>query len=139
MIILINFKEKLVFISPLPELITVSEICFSGILILSFNSFPKRQILHSSKLKEFADDNFKFNENGRKFSERVESRMGNEEFVVSSNFSFSYIVFKRLVRQSYKIQGLCGKELPITTQSLLLTPLRKKPLENIVGKRGKCW
>ena len=63
--------------------------------------------------------------------------MGNEEFVVTSNFSFSYIVFKRLVRQSYKIQGLCGKELPITTQSLLLTPLRKKPLENIVGKRGK--
>ena len=28
--------------------------------------FPKRQILDSSKLKEFADDNFKFDENGRK-------------------------------------------------------------------------
>ena len=33
--------------------------------------FPKRQILDSSKLKEFADDNFEFDENGRKFSKRV--------------------------------------------------------------------
>ena len=28
-----------------------------------------------SKLKEFADDNFKFDENGRKFSKRVENTM----------------------------------------------------------------
>ena len=28
--------------------------------------FPKRQILDSSKLKEFADDNFKFDENGKR-------------------------------------------------------------------------
>ena len=34
--------------------------------------FPKRQILDSSKLKEFADDSFKFDENGRKFSKRIE-------------------------------------------------------------------
>ena len=27
--------------------------------------FPRRQILDSSKLKEFADKNFKFDENGR--------------------------------------------------------------------------
>ena len=33
--------------------------------------FPKRQILDSSKLKEFADDNFKFDENGRKVSKQV--------------------------------------------------------------------
>ena len=30
--------------------------------------FPKRQILDSPKLKDFADDNFRFNDNGRKFS-----------------------------------------------------------------------
>ena len=29
--------------------------------------FPKQEILDSSKLKEFADDNFKFYENSRKF------------------------------------------------------------------------
>ena len=38
--------------------------------------FPKRQILDSSKLKEFADDNFKFDGNGRKFSKRVENTVG---------------------------------------------------------------
>ena len=30
--------------------------------------FPKQQILDSSKLKEFLDDNFKFDRNGREFS-----------------------------------------------------------------------
>ena len=35
--------------------------------------FPKRQILDSSKLKEFADDNFTFDENGGKIYERVEN------------------------------------------------------------------
>ena len=30
--------------------------------------FPERQILDTSKLKEFADDNFKSDEYGRKFS-----------------------------------------------------------------------
>ena len=38
--------------------------------------FPKRQILDSSKLKEFADDNFKFDENGRKLAKRVEKHCG---------------------------------------------------------------
>ena len=31
-------------------------------------TLSKQQILDSSKLKQFADDNFKFDENGRKFS-----------------------------------------------------------------------
>ena len=30
-------------------------------------TIPKRQIIDSSKLKDFADDNFKYDENGRKF------------------------------------------------------------------------
>ena len=41
--------------------------------------FLKRQILDSSKLKEFADDNFKFDKNGRKFSKRVENTEGKRE------------------------------------------------------------
>ena len=36
-------------------------------------------ILDFSKLKEFADDNFKFNENGRNFSKRVENIVGKVE------------------------------------------------------------
>ena len=42
-------------------------------------SFPKRQILDSSKLKEFADDIFKFDENGRKFLKWVENTVGKGE------------------------------------------------------------
>ena len=33
-----------------------------------YEPFPKRQILDSSKLKELAEDNFKFDENGGEFS-----------------------------------------------------------------------
>ena len=33
----------------------------------------KRQILESPKLKEFADDNCKSDENGRQFTKRVEN------------------------------------------------------------------
>ena len=39
--------------------------------------FPKRQIFYVSKLKECADDIFKFDETGRKFSKRVENIVGN--------------------------------------------------------------
>ena len=35
--------------------------------------FPKQQISDSSKLKEFADDNFEIDENSRKFSKKVEN------------------------------------------------------------------
>ena len=41
--------------------------------IPSYLPVPKQQILDSSKHKEFADDNFKFDEKGRKLSERVEN------------------------------------------------------------------
>ena len=41
--------------------------------------FPKRQILDSFKLKEFADDNFEFEENRRNFSKWVENAVGKGE------------------------------------------------------------
>ena len=41
--------------------------------------FPKRRILVPSKLKEFTDDNFKFDKNGRKFSKLVENTAGKGE------------------------------------------------------------
>ena len=42
----------------------------------SFLTHYKTTILDSSKLKEFADDNFKFDENGRKLSKQVENTVG---------------------------------------------------------------
>ena len=46
----------------------------------------RRQILDSSKLKEFTDDNFKFEENGRKLSKRVENTVGKGEIARYEQF-----------------------------------------------------
>ena len=46
----------------------------------------RRQIVDSSKLKEFADDNFKFDENGRKSSNRVENTVGKGEIAHYEQF-----------------------------------------------------
>ena len=51
------------------------EIFGTSALIL-FNPFPNDKILGYSKLKEFAGDNFIFDENGRKCSKQVENTVG---------------------------------------------------------------
>ena len=43
------------------------------------NPLPDDKILDRSKLKQSADDNFKFDENSRKFSKRVENIVGKGE------------------------------------------------------------
>ena len=50
--------------------------------------FPKRQILDCSKLKEFADDNSRFDENGRKFFKWVENTGGKREIARYEQFLF---------------------------------------------------
>ena len=49
-------------------------------------TLSQTQILDPSKLKQFADDNFKFDENGRKFSERVENTVGKGEIAHYEQF-----------------------------------------------------
>ena len=46
---------------------------------LVINPFPKRKNSDSSKLKDFADYNFKFVANGGNFYKRVESTVGKGE------------------------------------------------------------
>ena len=53
---------------------------------LDFNPFPKDKILDWFKLKAFADDNFDLNENGVKFSERVENTVGKGEIARYEQF-----------------------------------------------------
>ena len=68
-------------------------------------------------MKEFADDNLKFDENGSKFSKQVENTVGKgeiarfEQLLVLSNFSYFHCVFKRLVMQTRRNQSLFGKGL----------------------------
>ena len=45
-----------------------------------------RQILDFSRLKEFADDNVRFDENGRKLSKRVENTVGKGEIARYEQF-----------------------------------------------------
>ena len=61
---------------------TISPACD---LLCLFNS-TRRQILDSSKLNEFADDNFKLDENGRKFSKWVENTVGKGEIAHCEQF-----------------------------------------------------
>ena len=66
--------------------------------------FPKRQILDSSKLKGFADDNFNCGENGGNFSKKLENIVGKPLRAISIS-SFSHCVFKRRTADTLK-QGL---------------------------------
>ena len=82
----------------------------------------KRQLLNSSKLKEFSDDNFKLTENGRKLSKWVENTVGKEEIARNEQFLlFPHCFQKTSTADTY--QGLFGKGL---------TCLRKKPSQNMV-------
>ena len=58
-----------------------------------------RQILGSSKLKEFADDNFRFDENGRKFSKPVENTVVKEEIARYEQF----LLFPQCFQKTYTL------------------------------------
>ena len=55
-------------------------------LQMMIQPFTRQQILDPSKLKEFADDNFKFDENGRKLSKWVENTVGKGEIAHYEQF-----------------------------------------------------
>ena len=57
-------------------------------------------------MKKFADDNFMFDKNGRKSPKQVENTVGKGEIA-----RYDHSVFKRLVLQTRKSQGLFGKGL----------------------------
>ena len=50
------------------------------------NPLPDDKILDSSKLKHIADNNFKVDENSRKFSKRVENTVGKGEIARYKQF-----------------------------------------------------
>ena len=57
----------------------------------------RRQILDCSKLKEFADDNFKFDENGSKLFKRVENTVGKGEIARYEQF----LLFPQCFQKAY--------------------------------------
>ena len=79
-ILLLDHQPGIIIFSglPLQNTTTTFDAPLYNLWIFNIKPFPKRQILDSSKLKEFADDNFRFDENGRKFPKWVENTVGNE-------------------------------------------------------------
>ena len=70
----IFFFSNNIFVNPLPQEIKITRL------------FSKRQILDSSKLKEFADDIFELDENSRKFSQQIENTVGKGEIARYEQF-----------------------------------------------------
>ena len=58
--------------------------------------------------KEFADGNFKFDENGRKLSKQVETLGEKEQLLVMSNFSFSSVFSKDFYCRHVKTRACLG-------------------------------
>ena len=58
-------------------------------------AITRRQILDSSKLKEVADDNFKFDKNGRKLSKHVENTVGKGEIARYKQFLLFPMCFQK--------------------------------------------
>ena len=82
----------------------------------------KRHNLDSSILKEFADDNLKYVESGRKLSIQVENTEG-----------------KDFVLQTHENQGLFGKGLTLYHTILTFNDAEEEGFGKHCGKRRTCW
>ena len=75
-------------------------------------TLANEQILDASKLKKCADDNFKFDENGRTFWKWVENMVGKGEIAHYEQFLLSLTVFsKDLHRRQVKTRAKVWKRV----------------------------
>ena len=70
--------------------------------------------LDSSKLKEFADDNFKFEENGRQFSKHVENAVAKGENAHDKQFLLFPQFLQMTLLKRHKNNGLVWKRVKKT-------------------------
>ena len=75
-------------------------------------------MLDSPKLKEFADDNPKFDENGRKFSKRVKT-LWEKEKLLQAIFPFPTVFSKDLYCSHVKIRPFWEKVYPLPDDKIL--------------------
>ena len=74
------------------------------------NSFPNNKILDSSKLKDFADDNFKFDENGILFFQMVRKHCGKKRNSSLRAISpFPTVISEDLYSRHVKTRACLGK------------------------------
>ena len=73
------------------------------------NPSPHKKVLDSSKLKEFADNNFKFVENDRKFSKRIENTGKRRNCSLRAISPFPTVFSKDLYCRHVKTRACLGK------------------------------
>ena len=83
----------------------------SGCIFSGSVNFPKRQILESSKLKVFPDDNFKFNENGRRLTKWVENTIRKGEIACYEPFLLLPQCFRKTCTAYMYKQGLVSERV----------------------------
>ena len=82
------------------------------------------QILDSSKLKEFADNNFEFDENGRKLSKRVGNTVGKGEVARYEQFLLFPQCFQKTCTADIQGPGL-PQERDNATQRSIMAPFAR--------------
>ena len=100
--------------------------------------FPKRQIL-ASKMKVFADDNFKFDENVRMFCKRVENTVGKGEIARKEQFLFfpkCFLPFRRTFCSIHQIWNCHLQTLSICKSLLFVIWERVKLLVSVKVMMG---
>ena len=75
----------------------------------SFNSLPNNLILDLSKLEALADNKINLTQKLKIVSSRLENIVGKRENAGYQHFLLSHIIFRRLLSQGSKNQGLFGK------------------------------
>ena len=87
-------------------------------------------------MKEFADDNFKFVENGRKLSKRVENTVGKGEIARDEQFLLFPQCFKKACFPEASKVSLCGNGfMPFQKKKIMFAAIRKTDFENTENKK----
>ena len=79
---------------------------------------PKRQIMDCSKLKDFADDNSKLDENGEKVSKRVENTVGKGEIARYEQFHLFPQCFQKTCTADTHKPGLVWERVKVNGKQL---------------------
>ena len=75
------------------------------------NNFPNNKFLGWSEMRGLANNKINATEKLKVVLESIDILWEMENVLVTSIFSFSYNIFKRLLCQCHKNSGLCGKGL----------------------------
>ena len=79
-------------------------------------------------MKEFADDNLKFNENGRKFSKRIENTVGKGEIASYEQFLLFSQCFEKTCSADTSKQGFVWKRVNSLPNDIILNQSRLKAI-----------